>query len=61
MISIVGAGYWGKNLVRNYAELGVLKSVCDANAQALTELEKQFPGSESHLRRWTGQLRLFMG
>ena len=44
MIAIVGSGYWGKNLVRNYAELGVLKTVCDANAQALTELEKQFPG-----------------
>lgn len=30
-LSIIGCGYWGKNLVRNYAELGVLHSVCDAN------------------------------
>lgn len=30
-ISVVGCGYWGKNLVRNFAELGVLHSVCDAN------------------------------
>lgn len=30
-ISIIGCGYWGKNLVRNFSELGVLHSVCDAN------------------------------
>jgi UDP-2-acetamido-3-amino-2,3-dideoxy-glucuronate N-acetyltransferase len=44
MIAIAGAGYWGKNLVRNYAELGVLKTVCDASSQSLTELEKQYQG-----------------
>lgn len=33
-ISVVGCGHWGKNLVRNFAELGTLHSVCDAN-QAL--------------------------
>lgn len=32
-ISIIGCGYWGKNLVRNFAELGVLYSVCDANQE----------------------------
>lgn len=30
-ISVIGCGYWGKNLVRNFAELGALFSVCDAN------------------------------
>ena len=28
-IAVVGCGYWGKNLVRNLAELGVLAMVCD--------------------------------
>ena len=28
-ISVVGCGCWGKNLVRNFAELGHLRSVCD--------------------------------
>ena len=28
-IAVVGCGYWGKNLVRNFAELGVLTTVCD--------------------------------
>lgn len=31
-IAVVGCGYWGKNLVRNFADLGVLHSVCDASA-----------------------------
>jgi UDP-2-acetamido-3-amino-2,3-dideoxy-glucuronate N-acetyltransferase len=30
-VAVVGCGYWGKNLVRNFAELGRLKWICDAN------------------------------
>ena len=30
-IAVVGCGHWGKNLVRNFAELGVLCSVSDPN------------------------------
>ncbi len=32
-ISVVGCGYWGKNLVRNFSEIGALHSVCDANSE----------------------------
>ena len=32
-IAVIGCGYWGKNLVRNFAELGVLTSVCDMNQE----------------------------
>lgn len=28
-VAVIGSGYWGKNLVRNFAQLGVLASVCD--------------------------------
>ena len=28
-IAVIGSGYWGKNLVRNYHELGALKLICD--------------------------------
>src|SRR5438128_1920546 len=31
-IAVVGCGYWGKNLVRNFAELGALAAVSDADA-----------------------------
>ncbi len=29
-VAVVGCGYWGKNLVRNFASLGALGMVCDA-------------------------------
>lgn len=35
-IAVIGAGYWGKNLVRNFADLGALVAVCDSNANACT-------------------------
>ena len=28
-IAVIGCGYWGKNLVRNFHELGALVAVCD--------------------------------
>ena len=34
-IAVVGAGYWGKNLVRVFNQLGVLRWVCDSNQEAL--------------------------
>lgn len=36
-IAVVGCGYWGKNLVRNFYELGVLAAICDPN-QGLAQL-----------------------
>jgi hypothetical protein len=28
-VAAIGCGYWGKNLVRNFAELGALAAICD--------------------------------
>ena len=42
-IAVAGAGYWGMNLVRNYAELGVLTAVCDSNRQTLAALREKYP------------------
>ena len=39
-IAIVGAGYWGKNLVRNFYEFGTLSVICDTN-NLLEETYKQ--------------------
>jgi UDP-2-acetamido-3-amino-2,3-dideoxy-glucuronate N-acetyltransferase len=33
-VAVVGVGYWGKNLVRNFHELGVLAALCDADQSA---------------------------
>ena len=40
-VAVIGCGYWGKNLVRNFAQLGALRMVCDATEvgrQRATEL-----------------------
>lgn len=29
-VAVIGSGYWGKNLVRNFNQLGALAMVCDA-------------------------------
>lgn len=41
-IAVIGNGYWGKNLVRNFHALGVLKCVCDSRVEALQEAHAQF-------------------
>jgi len=37
-VAVVGSGYWGKNLVRNFFELGALGCVCDTRDAALREV-----------------------
>lgn len=41
-VAVVGCGYWGKNLVRNFAELGALAAVCDANAKLAKDASDQY-------------------
>jgi UDP-2-acetamido-3-amino-2,3-dideoxy-glucuronate N-acetyltransferase len=37
-IGVIGAGYWGANLVRNCSEMGVLAAVCDSDLHRLEEV-----------------------
>jgi UDP-2-acetamido-3-amino-2,3-dideoxy-glucuronate N-acetyltransferase len=48
-IAVIGSGYWGKNLVRNYHELGALKLICDKNETVLAGFKKQYPGVDTCL------------
>jgi UDP-2-acetamido-3-amino-2,3-dideoxy-glucuronate N-acetyltransferase len=41
-LSVIGVGYWGKNLARNFAQLGVLHSVCDANPEFLKQCQAEY-------------------
>ncbi|MGA8868374.1 MAG: Gfo/Idh/MocA family oxidoreductase, partial [Candidatus Sulfotelmatobacter sp.] len=43
-VAVVGAGYWGKNLVRNFYELGALTAICDADESIAAKYGKQYPG-----------------
>ena len=42
IISVVGCGQWGKNLLRNFYELGVLHSICDINNDISTKYSKHY-------------------
>jgi UDP-2-acetamido-3-amino-2,3-dideoxy-glucuronate N-acetyltransferase len=42
-VAVIGSGYWGKNLVRNFANLGALSVVCDSHIETLRTLADQYP------------------
>lgn len=42
-VAVIGSGYWGKNLVRNYYELGNLRVICDKNEAVLAGFKEQYP------------------
>ena len=35
-VAVIGAGAWGKNIIRNLAELGALGGICDPNPEKLS-------------------------
>lgn len=41
-VAVIGCGYWGKNLVRNFAQLGGLKAVADAHAPNAAAMAAQY-------------------
>jgi UDP-2-acetamido-3-amino-2,3-dideoxy-glucuronate N-acetyltransferase len=41
-VAVVGSGYWGRNLVRNFHELGVLGAVCDTQQKVLDEARQKY-------------------
>src|SRR5438093_267763 len=42
-IACIGAGYWGKNLVRNFTDLGVLAWVCESDPSTRAQLAAAYP------------------
>jgi len=46
-IACVGAGYWGKNLIRNFHQLGVLHTICDGDEEVLKRFSEQYPDVKS--------------
>lgn len=49
-IGVVGCGYWGPNLIRNFNALPecTLKSVCDTDQDRLTLITANYPSVETH-------------
>ncbi|ACI18519.1 Gfo/Idh/MocA family protein [Dictyoglomus thermophilum] len=42
-IGLIGLGYWGKNILRNLYELGVLHTACDFSHEVVEERRRSFP------------------
>jgi predicted dehydrogenase len=45
-IGCIGTGYWGKNLVRNFAALEALKWICDAEPACLAPFAASHPQAQ---------------
>jgi UDP-2-acetamido-3-amino-2,3-dideoxy-glucuronate N-acetyltransferase len=43
-VACIGGGYWGKNLIRNFNDLGVLSCVCEIDATTRDSLRRAYPG-----------------
>lgn len=41
-IAVIGSGYWGKNLVRAFSELGALKLVCDTRKEIVWQAQEKY-------------------
>ena len=41
-VGVVGCGYWGRNLVRNFHALGSLRAVCDVEKPRLEEIRQKY-------------------
>ena len=41
-LALIGAGYWGRNLARNFLNLGALNTICDSNADVLNTYGAEF-------------------
>jgi UDP-2-acetamido-3-amino-2,3-dideoxy-glucuronate N-acetyltransferase len=42
-VAVVGAGYWGSNLIRTFNELGALVAVCDERLAVRANIQEQYP------------------
>src|ERR1051326_4045151 len=43
-VAVVGVGYWGKNLARNFYDLGALSALCDADSSVETAARLKYDG-----------------
>ena len=42
-VAVVGMGYWGKNLVRNFSELDALSVICDEASDRESIVRETYP------------------
>lgn len=42
-LGLIGGGYWGKNLIREFNNVGILHTICDINEDALKKYNQEYP------------------
>ena len=42
-LGLIGGGYWGKNLIREFNNCNVLHTICDINKEALEKYNSEYP------------------
>lgn len=47
-IAVVGGGYWGPNLIRNFNALGALGALCDRSPVVLEKLHAEYPEAKAY-------------
>ena len=55
-VVVIGAGHWGRNLVRNFSNLGALAGICDSNIEAVEAIKADYPGTKS----WASHETVFL-
>ena len=46
-LALIGGGYWGKNLIREFNNIGILHTICDINEKALEQYKNEYPNINS--------------
>ncbi len=46
-VGVIGAGYWGPNLIRNFNQIGVLRIVCDSDKSKLDKIRARYRDVET--------------
>jgi len=49
-VAVIGCGYWGKNLVRNFHDLNSVHTICDKNGRYLDELGQLYPDTKREVK-----------
>ena len=47
-IAVIGCGYWGKNLIRNFYELNSLYAICDVDTKRLKSFQEKYPDANTY-------------
>src|SRR5690242_549639 len=47
-VCVVGCGHWGRNLVRNFHDLGNLYAICESDEQTRARIQSAYPSAKAY-------------